>query len=360
MNILDLKRKSLGWTLRDPGDSSGGGDASASPGAVSAATAASSPSATSASEGGTSYGSFQSGHGNIGGWSSAGTGNDPGGPASPSGDYNPNESLSKNEDGSYSLDATAARLGLSEDDSATLSAINVTQGDLASLNAAHDLGYAADGTRSLMSKLGTIPGMSQDGFFSLESQVPGNVEGRLGLALSPVNAIGQIAMQANPAYGLFRGVADVTNNMQAGMSFGDAAYGAVKDRVAGIVGSKVNQAVGAAVGPGLGQYNQAASVANIFGAGMPSINPGGIVANAVFGKPSAPQATASNGGGLTSPDGTAVQGYSNGGWSSGSGGAAHKDLAPAMQVEDQTPEELSTFTPKKFKDISYADWRKEQ
>ena len=345
MNILDLKRKSLGWTLRDPGDSSGGGDASASPGAVSAATAASSPSATSASEGGTSYGSFQSGYGNIGGWSSAGTGN---------------ESLSKNEDGSYSLDATADRLGLSADDRATLSAINVTQGDLASLNAAHDLGYAADGTRSLMSKLGTIPGMSQDGFFSLESQVPGNVEGRLGLALSPVNAIGQIAMQANPAYGLFRGVADVTNNMQAGMSFGDAAYGAVIDRVAGIVGSKVNQAVGAAVGPGLGQYNQAASVANIFGAGMPSINPGGIVANAVFGKPSAPQATASNGGGLTSPDGTAVQGYSNGGWSSGSGGAAHKDLAPAMQVEDQTPEELSTFTPKKFKDISYADWRKEQ
>ena len=345
MNILDLKRKSLGWTLRDPGDSSGGGDASASPGAVSAATAASSPSATSASEGGTSYGSFQSGYGNIGGWSSAGTGN---------------ESLSKNEDGSYSLDATADRLGLSADDRATLSAINVTQGDLASLNAAHDLGYAADGTRSLMSRLGTIPGMSQDGFFSLESQVPGNVEGRLGLALSPVNAIGQIAMQANPAYGLFRGVADVTNNMQAGMSFGDAAYGAVIDRVAGIVGSKVNQAVGAAVGPGLGQYNQAASVANIFGAGMPSINPGGIVANAVFGKPSAPQATASNGGGLTSPDGTAVQGYSNGGWSSGSGGAAHKDLAPAMQVEDQTPEELSTFTPKKFKDISYADWRKEQ
>lgn len=345
MNILDLKRKSLGWVARESGDSSGGGDASASPGAVSAATAASSPSATSASEGGTSYGSFQSGYGNIGGWSSAGTGN---------------ESLSKNEDGSYSLDATAARLGLSADDRATLSAMNVTQGDLASLNAAHDLGYAADGTRSLMSKLGTIPGMSQDGFFSLESQVPGNVEGRLGLALSPVNAIGQIAMQANPAYGLFRGVADVTNNMQAGMSFGDAAYGAVKDRVAGIVGSKVNQAVGAAVGPGLGQYNQAASVANIFGAGMPSINPGGIVANAVFGKPSAPQATASNGGGLTSPDGTAVQGYSNGGWSSGSGGAAHKDLAPAMQVEDQTPEELSTFTPKKFKDISYADWRKEQ
>jgi hypothetical protein len=345
MNILDLKRKSLGWTLRDPGDSSGGGDASASPGAVSAATAASSPSATSASEGGTSYGSFQSGYGNIGGWSSAGTGN---------------ESLSKNEDGSYSLDATADRLGLSADDRATLSAMNVTQGDLASLNAAHDLGYAADGTRSLMSKLGAIPGMSQDGFFSLESQVPGNVEGRLGLALSPVNAIGQIAMQANPAYGLFRGVADVTNNMQAGMSFGDAAYGAVGDRVAGIVGSRVNQAVGAAVGPGLGQYNQAASVANIFGAGMPSINPGGIVANAVFGKPSAPQATASNGGGLTSPDGTAVQGYSNGGWSSSSGGAAHKDLAPAMQVEDQTPEELSTFTPKKFKDISYADWRKEQ
>lgn len=345
MNILDLKRKSLGWTLRDPGDSSGGGDASASPGAVSAATAASSPSATSASEGGTSYGSFQSGYGNIGGWSSAGTGN---------------ESLSKNEDGSYSLDATADRLGLSADDRATLSAINVTQGDLASLNAAHDLGYAADGTRSLMSKLGTIPGMSQDGFFSLESQVPGNVEGRLGLALSPVNAIGQIAMQANPAYGLFRGVADVTNNMQAGMSFGDAAYGAVGDRVAGIVGSRVNQAVGAAVGPGLGQYNQAASVANIFGAGMPSINPGGIVANAVFGKPSAPQATASNGGGLTSPDGSAVHGNSSGGWSRGSSGSVHKDLAPAMQVEDQTPEELSTFTPKKFKDISYADWRKEQ
>ena len=174
-----------------------------------------------------------------------------------------------------------------------------------------------------------------------------------------MNAIGQIAMQANPAYGLFRGVADVTNNMQAGMSFGDAAYGAVKDRVAGIVGSKVNQAVGAAVGPGLGQYNKAASVANIFGAGMPSINPGGIVANAVFGKPSAPQATASNGGGLTSPDGSAVHGNSSGGWSSGSSGSAHKDLAPAMQVEDQKPAEVSTFTPKKFKNISYADWKKD-
>lgn len=345
MNILDLKRKSLGWVARDPGDSTGGGDASASPGAVSAATAASSPSATSASEGGTSYGSFQGGYGNIGGWSSAGTGNDPGGLASPS--------------GFYSLDATAARLGLSEDDSATLSAMNVTQGDLASLNAAHDLGYAADGTRSLMSKLGMIPGMSQDGFFSLESQVPGAAQERMGLALSPMNAIGQIAMQANPAYGLFRGVADVTNNMQAGMSFGDAAYGAVKDRVAGIVGGKVNQAVGAAVGPGLGQYNQAASVANIFGAGMPSINPGGIVANAVFGKPSAPQATASNGGGLTNPDGSAVQGNSSGGWSSGSSGSVHKDLAPAMQVEDQKPAEISTFAPKKFKNISYADWRKE-
>lgn len=356
MNILDLKRKSLGWVARESGDSSGGGDSSAHGPPTSAGVGPSNPSSPSSSS--------------VGGWGTAAYGNSiaginfAGGLAT--GNYRtagwatPNESLSKNEDGSYSLDATAARLGLSEDDSATLSAMNVTQGDLASLNAAHDLGYAADGTRSLMSKLGTIPGMSQDGFFSLESQVPGNVEGRLGLALSPVNAIGQIAMQANPAYGLFRGVADVTNNMQAGMSFGDAAYGAVIDRVAGIVGSKVNQAVGAAVGPGLGQYNQAASVANIFGAGMPSINPGGIVANAVFGKPSAPQATASNGGGLTSPDGTAVQGYSNGGWSSGSGGAAHKDLAPAMQVEDQTPEELSTFTPKKFKDISYADWRKEQ
>ena len=369
MNIIDLKRKSLGWVARDPGDSTGGGDASASPGAVSAATAASSPSATSASEGGTSYGSFQGGYGNIGGWSSAGTGNDPGGPASPSGNYNPNaspsstapsESLSKNEDVTYSLDATADRLGLSEDDRATLSAMNLTQGDLASLNAAHDLGYAADGTRSLMSTLGVIPGMSQDTFFSLESQVPGNVGERLGLALSPMNAIGQIAMQLNPAYGLFRGVADVTNNMQAGMSFGDAAYGAVKDRVAGIVGGKVNQAVGAAIGPGLGQYNKAASVANIFGAGMPSINPGGIVANAAFGKPSSPQATASNGGGLTSPDGSAVQGNSSGGWSSGSRGSVHKDLAPAMQVEDQKPAEISTFTPKKFKDISYADWRKEQ
>lgn len=355
MNILDLKRKSLGWTLRDPGDSSGGGDSSAHGPPTSAGVGPSNPSSPSSSSGGgwgtAAYGNSIAGINFAGGLA---TGN-----YRTAGWATPNESLSKNEDGSYSLDATADRLGLSADDRATLSAMNVTQGDLASLNAAHDLGYAADGTRSLMSKLGTIPGMSQDGFFSLESQVPGNVEGRLGLALSPVNAIGQIAMQANPAYGLFRGVADVTNNMQAGMSFGDAAYGAVKDRVAGIVGSKVNQAVGAAVGPGLGQYNQAASVANIFGAGMPSINPGGIVANAVFGKPSAPQATASNGGGLTSPDGTAVQGYSNGGWSSGSGGAAHKDLAPAMQVEDQTPEELSTFTPKKFKDISYADWKKD-
>lgn len=356
MNILDLKRKSLGWTLRDPGDSSGGGDSSAHGPPTSAGVGPSNPSSPSSSS--------------VGGWGTAAYGNSiagmnfAGGIAT--GNYGtagwatPNESLSKNEDGSYSLDATAARLGLSEDDSATLSAINVTQGDLASLNAAHDLGYAADGTRSLMSKLGIIPGMSQDGFFSLESQVPGNVEGRLGLALSPVNAIGQIAMQLNPAYGLFRGVADTVNNMDAGMSFGDAAWSAAKDRVTGIVAGKVNQAVGAAVGPGLGQYNQAASVANIFGAGMPSINPGGIVANAVFGKPSAPQATASNGGGLTSPDGSAVHGNSSGGWSRGSSGSVHKDLAPAMQVKDQTPEELSTFTPKKFKDISYADWRKEQ
>ena len=333
MNIIDLKRKSLGWVARDPGDSSGGGDASASPGAVSAATAASSPSATSASEGGTSYGSFQGGYGNIGGWSSAGTGNDPGGPASPSGNYNPNASPS----------STAP-----------------SESQLSSLAAASDLGYGTDPSeRSLMSKLGIIPGMSQDNFFSLESQVPGNVGERLGLALSPVNAIGQIAMQLNPAYSLFRGVADTVNNMDAGMSFGDAAWSAAKDRVTGIVAGKVNQAVGAAVGPGLGQYNQAASVANIFGAGMPSINPGGIVANAAFGKPSAPQATASNGGGLTSPDGSAVQGNSSGGWSSGSSGSVHKDLAPAMQVEDQKPAEISTFTPKKFKDISYADWRKE-
>ena len=349
MNILDLKRKSLGWVAREGdggggggdgggggwgGGGWGGGDASASPGAVSAATAASSPSATSAAEGGTSYGSFQGGWGNVGGWSSPGTGNDPGGPASPSGNYNPNASPS----------STAP-----------------SESQLSSLAAASDLGYGTDPSeRSLMSKLGIIPGMSQDNFFSLESQVPGNVGERLGLALSPMNAIGQIAMQLNPAYGLFRGVADTVNNMDAGMSFGDAAWSAAKDRVTGIVAGKVNQAVGAAVGPGLGQYNQAASVANIFGAGMPSINPGGIVANAVFGKPSAPQATASNGGGLTSPDGSAVHGNSSGGWSRGSSGSVHKDLAPAMQVKDQTPEELSTFTPKKFKDISYADWRKEQ
>ena len=331
MNILDLKRKSLGWVARESGDSSGGGDASASPGATSAASAASSPSATSASDGGTSYGSFQGGWGNVGGWSSPGTGNDPGGPVS--GNYNPNASPS----------STAP-----------------SESQLSSLAAASALGYGTDPSeRSLASKLGVIPGMSQDQFFSLESQVPGNVGERLGLALSPVHAIGQIAMQANPAYGLFRGVADTVNNMNAGMSFGDAAWSAAKDRVAGIVGGKVNQAVGAAIGPGLGQYNKAASVANIFGAGMPSINPGGIVANAVFGKPSAPQATAGNGGGLTSPDGSAVQGNSSGGWSSGSSGSVHKDLAPAMQVEDQKPAEVSTFTPKKFKDISYADWKKE-
>lgn len=356
MNIIDLKRKSLGWTLRDPGDPSGGGDPSAHGPPSPSGVGPSSPSAPSSS--------FSGGWGTVSYGNSIAGMNFAGGIAT--GDFGtagwamPNESLSKNEDVTYSLDATADRLGLSEDDRATLSAMNLTQGDLASLNAAHDLGYAADGTRSLMSKLGVIPGMSQDTFFSLESQVPGNVGERLGLALSPMNAIGQIAMQLNPAYGLFRGVADTVNNMDAGMSFGDAAWSAAKDRVTGIVAGKVNQAVGAAVGPGLGQYNQAASVANIFGAGMPSINPGGIVANAAFGKPSAPQATAGKGTGLTSPDGSAVQGNSSGGWSSGSSGSAHKDLAPAMQVEDQKPAEVSTFTPKKFNDISFADWRKEQ
>ena len=338
MNILDLKRKSLGRTLQSSdgdGGYSGGGLSGSLGGGFGVGTTGGTGLSGSLG-GGVGVGTTGTGYGGSGGLGGGG-----------------------NSYGGWSSTTDASdNLGLSADDKALLRAINPTSDDIASLKAAHELGFTSDpNDRTLMSKLGIIPGMSQDKFFSLESQVPGAAQDRMSLAFSPIAALGQIAMQSNPAYGVFRGVADTVNNMNDGMSFGDAVYGAVKDKVAGIVGGKINQAVGAAVGPGLGKYNTAASIANIFGAGIPSINPGGIVANAVFGKPSAPQATAGNGGGLTNPDGSAVQGVNSGGWSSGS---SHKDPAPYTKVESQAPPEFSTFTPKKFKDISFADWQQEK
>jgi hypothetical protein len=184
-----------------------------------------------------------------------------------------------------------------------------------------------------------------------EAEHPNLLDTRMDKLTGVMNGVGQTVMNAVPGMGYMKAIANTVNKVEGGMSVADAITGTVKDYASGIVASKINGAVGAAV-PGLSQVNKGISLANMAGAGIPSINPGGIVSNAVFGKPSTPNATV-NGNALTSPDGTNVSGLASSGWSSSGN---HGNLAPVMTVKDQTPTatKAPAFSPRHFNtDLEY-------
>lgn len=396
MNILDLKRKSLGWVALEPGDSTGGGEAHGPP--TSAGVGPSNPSSPS-------YGG--SGH-DVGGWSLGGpvpslsipnysiaTGQAPGATATISTSADPGGSLTTSNPGyvtgtgggaRVSVDPQSYQLGTLDGRSEqgfTQSQIDSWAGMSpvyqARFNVVNQLpsyyNHADPGLREaafdatnpskwgLLNRLGFRGlGVTQDNYIDNETESQRN--DRMGLVGNAINRVGMTAFNAVPGGGAVLTAARALDAVQnRGWSVADAAKTAAFDIGGGLVASNVNKAVMGAIGAdgraAVGQYNTLASIANLGAPGtLPSVNPGGLLVSGAaqelgykaFGKPS----------GMTMPDGRAtVTAGDIGGWSSGGGSAAHKDLAPAMQVEDQTPEELSTFTPRKFKDISYADWKKD-
>ncbi len=127
-------------------------------------------------------------------------------------------------------------------------------------------------------------------------------------------------------------------NVATGIANGQDPATAVKDAAMSMLTGKalgaVNQAVGGALGPeaakALGTYNQAASVANAFGADAPTASLSGIIADKLgLGTPSMTGTRASMSDGST-PD------IKVGGWSSGGGGTP-VDSAPAAPVAPAAP-----------------------
>ena len=122
----------------------------------------------------------------------------------------------------------------------------------------------------------------------------------------------------------------------------EAAGNLAKDIGKQVVGSKINNAFGAAI-PGMNTFNLAASVVNgLTGAGIPSVNPGGMVANAVFGN--TPKAVDSRTGNVaTNPDGTTKSpSLSVGGWSSSGGGGNSSGVSPEATAPAPAPAPTST------------------
>ena len=228
------------------------------------------------------------------------------------------EPFTVNPDGPYSLTETVQRAGLSDDDAATLAAVtNLTPGELASINAAHDLGYRSDpNDQSWASKLGLIPGMSQDTFFSLQDKVPGAKDARMAAFNNYVTApLAQALMAATPlgtmvnagnAFNSYNDTGD-TSSLQnfAGGMLGNFA-GAKAAQLTGMralspmVSSTIKGAVkggaeGAASGAADGAGNAAASTVNSYTAATLA-NATGMSpaqANAMLGLTGASQAVGS-------------------------------------------------------------------
>jgi hypothetical protein len=130
--------------------------------------------------------------------------------------------------------------------------------------------------------------MIASGAVNPNDSLPGNPNQTYAQALGVVDyanpamqGVANLAMMAMPAP-MKLGI-NFAKSMNDGSSFGDALTQAAKDFVTGKAIGAVNQSVGQALGPDtakvLGDYNKYASYADAFGAKVPTVSAGGIIAN---------------------------------------------------------------------------------
>jgi hypothetical protein len=220
---------------------------------------------------------------------------------------------------------------------------------------AYDFGIRAPGTTldDLQAEESSPQGITD----KLQATRMGNVGGVL-------DGMGRTAMASVPGGGLIMSAANTANNISRGQPVAEAVGNFAKDQFRGFATGKLNGLIGSALGKdamrAVGDYNTVASLGNAVGAtSLPGINPGRMVADAVVGKSTTPQARqTSTDAGLTTPDGGPVDGF--GGWSSGGGGSSRaEEVKPeAAADEPATPVAAATSAkPKRFKNTSYADWQ---
>lgn len=188
-------------------------------------------------------------------------------------------------------------------------------------------------------------GMTANDVHNQESMNPGMREARNDSWGGVVNGVGSLAMNSVPGMGIIKAGADTINNIQAGQPVGVALTNAGKSILGGYIGSKVNGAVGAAMGPeasrALSLYNQGATVVNAFGGDAPTVNPGGMIAGAMLGKPGA-QVSATGGAGTTNMDGSHLPSPN---WSSAGSALAGSSSAPTeQQPQVVAPVDVPTAT----------------
>lgn len=174
-------------------------------------------------------------------------------------------------------------------------------------------------------------GMTANDMHNQESMNPGMREARNDSWGGVVNGVGNLALNMVPGMGIIRAGADTINNINAGQSVGGAVASAGKSILGGFIGSKINGAIGGVIGPSasnaLSMYNKGATVVNALGGSAPTVNPGGMIAGAMLGRPGTP-VSATGGAGTTNMDGSHLPSPN---WSSAGSALAGSSSAPTAQ-----------------------------
>jgi hypothetical protein len=206
-------------------------------------------------------------------------------------------------------------------------------------------------------------GMRESDFHNQESMTPGMREARNEKWGRAVNGVGMLALNSVPGMGIIRAGVDTINNVSQGQSLADAATNAGRGIVGGYLGSKINTAIGGAIGPqasaALSTYNRAATLANAVGGNVHTVDPGGMIAGSMLGRPPAPF-TSSGGAGRTNMDGSHLPSAN---WSSAGSALASSNTttppvlqAPAVEVPKEST--MATADPSLYGKASEAS-RKE-
>jgi hypothetical protein len=212
---------------------------------------------------------------------------------------------------------------------------------------------------SLMQRLGIVPGMSKDQFFSQET--PAQRDDRMGIIGNAIGRVGNFAlggvassMGLSPLMTGAKALAayDASQKTDKPMSIGDALTAAATDILGNKAAGAINSEAAKALGPGMGQLNQLGSMYSLAtGEKSPVPNIGadlvGQVKNAL-GLPGIPGSAP-----VSAPNGTDVMNASSGtgGWSKGGSIAQATPVAPTP-----APQVVQNTVPANGIIGNYLDW----
>jgi hypothetical protein len=210
--------------------------------------------------------------------------------------------------------------------------------------------YSPDVTYGMLNELKNLGLGQQD--------APGNAGQTINQALA-AKTTGNFLEKAIPAIiqmvpggGTMMTVGKVLAAVDGGMSLGDALKHAMVDVGGNLLSGSINKGVGQALGPdfakALGMYNMGSSAANLFGAGLPTLNPGGMAVNALknglgasgFGSSSIPGVV--DVGGSSIPD---IQPWHGGSSGSGLGALSTSQIPQTTSGNNQPVVNQASYDP---------------